>query len=132
MITGTLIALSMAIATHEGWNPTSGGGSDGTEPTVAYRNHNPGNLRTSVFEIAKRDGFAVFLNDQVGFAALVFDIWSKANGRTVTGLNGSSTIEELIRVWAPPHENNTENYIDVVERYTGLPRTTTLSTVIGK
>lgn len=132
MITATLIALALAMAKHEGWNALSGGGNDGLEPTVSYRNHNPGNLRTSVFELAKRDGFAVFLNDQVGFAALVFDIWSKANGRTVTGLTGSSTLEDLIRVWAPPIENDTENYIATIERSLGLPRTTTLSTIIGK
>lgn len=130
MITSTLIALALAIAKHEGWNPMAGGGANGTEPTVAYRNHNPGNLRSSVFEIGQRDGFAVFLNDQVGFAALVYDIWCKAQGKTVTKLTGASTIRDLIYVWAPPHENDTENYIRFVEMRTGLASTTTLGELI--
>lgn len=130
MITASLLAVALAIAEHEGWNPMTGGGANGTEPTVAYRNHNPGNLRSSVFEVGKRDGFAVFLNDQVGFAALVFDIWSKAQGKTVTKLNGASTLRDLVYVWAPPHENDTENYIKFVEMRTGLASTTTLGELI--
>lgn len=130
MITSTLIALALAIAEHEGWNPMTGGGNDGATPTVAYRNHNPGNLRSSVFEIGQRDGFAVFLNDQVGFAALVYDIWCKAQGKTVTKLTGASSIRDLVYVWAPPHENDTENYIKFVEMRTGLPSSTTLSQLL--
>ena len=130
MITASLLAVALAIAEHEGWNPMGGGGAAGAEPTVAYRNHNPGNLRSSVFEVGKRDGFAVFLNDQVGFAALVFDIWSKAQGKTVTKLNGASTLRDLVYVWAPPHENDTENYIRFVEMRTGLASTTTLGELI--
>lgn len=130
MITASLLAVALAIAEHEGWNPMAGGGANNTEPTVAYRNHNPGNLRSSVFEVGKRDGFAVFLNDQVGFAALVFDIWSKAQGKTVTKLNGASTLRDLVYVWAPPHENDTENYIKFVEMRTGLASTTTLGELI--
>jgi hypothetical protein len=130
MITQTLILLALAIAEHEGWNPMEGGGVAKEEPTIAYRNHNPGNLRSSVFETGKRDGFAVFLNDQVGFAALVYDIWCKAQGKTVTKLNGDSTIAEFIAVWAPPHENDTENYVKFVEMRTGLPASTTLGQLL--
>lgn len=132
MITSTLLALALAIAEHEGWNPMTGGGDEGTEPTVAYRNHNPGNLRSSAFETGKRDGFAVFINDQVGFAALVYDIWCKAQGKTVTKLSGASTIRDFIFVWAPPSENDTENYIKFVEMRTGLSASTTLGELISK
>lgn len=130
MITQSIILVALAIAEHEGWKPMGGGGSNGSQPSVAYRNHNPGNMRSSVFEIGKRDGFSVFLNDQVGFAALVYDIWCKANGKTVTKLNGASTIRDLIYVWAPPHENNTENYVKFVEQRTGLRSDTTLGKLL--
>lgn len=130
MITNSIISLALAIAVHEGWDPLKGGGATSTQPTVAYRNHNPGNLRSSPFEVGKRDGFAVFLNDQVGFSALVYDIWAKANGKTSTGLSGVSTIEDFIHVWAPANENDTEAYIDFVCSRTGFTRDTTLGSLL--
>lgn len=130
MITATLLSLAIAIAEKEGWNAVRNGGVNGNEPTIAYRNHNPGNLRWSPFMLEERDGFAVFLNDGVGFAALVWDIWSKARGNTSTGLDANSTIEQLIHVWAPPHENDTEKYIEFVCNRTGLDRDTKLSALI--
>ncbi|MFQ5751800.1 MAG: hypothetical protein ACE5HI_07370 [bacterium] len=126
MITNRLIRLATAIARKEGWGPVSGGGTTGSDPTVAYRNHNPGNLRSSPFMLATRDGFAVFLNDEIGFFALVWDLWKKANGETRTGLTEESTLGDLINVYAPPSENNTPTYINQMERWLGIPRDTKL------
>ena len=43
----------------------------------------------------------------------------------VTGYNGMinkfNTIEKIIRRWAPPTENATQNYIDFVSKDTGIP-----------
>lgn len=131
-MTNTLFLLCFAMATHEGWFPMQGGGINGNEPSLSYRNHNPGNLRKSQFAIGERGGFAVFENDIIGFMAMAWDIHAKARGNTVTGLNGESTIADLIKVWAPPIENDTEAYISHVELLTGMSRKTQLKTIIGK
>lgn len=41
--------------------------------------------------------------------------------------NGCNTIEDIISRWAPPCENNTENYIEFVENETLIPRDLTLT-----
>lgn len=106
MITGMqkLDALMMAMAYHEGWQSpldtkTPGG-------SRAFRNHNPGNLRSSIFASGEQDGYAVFKNDHIGWIALHYDILKKARGETSTGLNGKSTIRELIFKYAPAGDNN--------------------------
>lgn len=120
--------LMYAIAEHEGWHPPGPGVAEGG--SRAYRNHNPGNLRSSPFAHSIEDNFAVFRNDFVGFMALHWDLMQKAKGNTVTGLNGQSTIRDLLYVWAPPSDNNdTEAYIASVEKYMGLPATTTLEVI---
>jgi hypothetical protein len=120
--------LMLAIAEHEGWDPpgpkTPPGGSR------SYRNHNPGNLRTSPFSYATVDGFAAFRSDFVGFMALHWDLMQKARGNTVTGLNGQSTVRDLIYTWAPPSDNNdTESYLHAVIKKTGFQEITTLTEI---
>lgn len=119
-------ALMLAIAEHEGWHPPADNDTSGG--SRAYRNHNPGNLRKSPFAHSIVDNFAVFNSDFVGFMALHWDLMQKAHGNTVTGLNGQSSIKDLIYVWAPPSDNNdTEAYLASVVKKTGLPATTTLA-----
>jgi hypothetical protein len=121
-------ALMEAIAEHEGWNPPDADSTSGG--SRAYRNHNPGNLRSSPYAHSVVDGFAVFRNDFVGFMALHWDLMQKAKGNTVTGLNGQSSIRDLIYKWAPPSDNNdTEAYVRSVEKYMGVPASTTLAEV---
>lgn len=122
--------LMRAIAQHEGWlTPGEQGHENGS---VAYRNHNPGNLRKSPFAAGERNGFAFFRNDFVGWNALQWDLMQKARGNTSTGLTGSSTLRQLITVFAPPSDNNdTEAYIAAVVKETGLPETTTLAEIFG-
>jgi hypothetical protein len=103
-ITTKLSQFMEAIATYEGWFlPWEKGLPNGS---VSFRNNNPGNLRSSVFESTKKDGFSVFRNDMIGWLALQFDLIQKAKGNTVTSLNGMSTLSEFCEVWAPEADNN--------------------------
>lgn len=120
--------LMLAIAEHEGWfSIASGAHPAGSR---AYRHHNPGNLRASPFADRVVEGFAVFRNDFVGFNALQWDLMQKARGQTSTGLNGKSTIRDLIKVWAPAEDNNNvEEYIEAVVKITGMKEETTLEEI---
>lgn len=118
--------LMMAMAEHEGWSHETEDTAIGG--TRSYRNHNPGNLRASPFASKIVDNFAVFRNDMVGWQAFHWDLLQKARGNTSTGLNGQSTIRDLIYKWAPPTDNNdTEAYINAVEKSSGLKASTTLA-----
>lgn len=118
--------LMMAMAQHEGWLlPDEEKNQKGSR---SYRNHNPGNLRASPFASKIEDNFAVFRNDMVGWQAFHWDLMQKARGNTSTGLNGQSTIRDLIYKWAPPSDDNdTEAYIKAVVASSGLPASTTLA-----
>lgn len=100
-------------------------------PSVSYRNHNPGNLRLSPFALGVRDGHAYFLNDDIGFYSLMWDIWMKAQGRTATRLDGNATIEDLITVWAEAPGKTRANYIAHVEKRTGMSKNTKLKDIIN-
>jgi len=122
--------LMLAMTDFEGWTPpnknTPKGGS------MSYRNHNPGNLRNSPFASSTQDGFAVFRSDFVGFMAFHWDLMQKAHGNTVTGLNGKSTLRELIYKWAPPNDNNdTEKYLQYVILKSELNANTTLNEIFA-
>jgi hypothetical protein len=69
--------------------------------SVAFRNHNPGNIK-----YGPGGAFKVFDTALEGYAALVRDI----------GANTGKTLREFISKYAPPIENNTDIYIDVVSR----------------
>lgn len=131
MITPKLKKVAKAIQEFEGWSP---GEPDGkgirANPSVSYRNHNPGNLRGSPFAIGKRDGFVYFLDSEVGFFALVWDLWMKCQGRTQTKLKPTSQLAELITVYAPVSENETAMYIDFIEMRTGISRATQIKDLI--
>ena len=118
----------LAMAEFEGWHPPNKSITPGG--SRSYRNHNPGNLRSSPFESGRRGGFSFFRNDFVGWMAFHWDLMQKARGNTVTGLNRKSTIEQLIKVWAPASDgNDPRRYIDFVEKRSGLKRTTTLGQI---
>jgi hypothetical protein len=123
--------LLLAIAHHEGYFPPGVNGYE--NGSIAWRNKNPGNLRWSPYEIEKRNGFSVFESDMMGWYALYWDIFQKAHGQTRTKLNGESTVEELIRVWAPPEDNNnTEKYIESVEKNSGISRDEKLNAIFER
>lgn len=111
-------------------------GSDGniyehSGGTIAWRNNNPGNLRgyKSVFGQgaigvgggATKDapGFAIFPDADTGWRAMV-DLLSNDSYQKLT-------IEGAINRYAPPSENNVENYLKALEKQTGFPRTTPMN-----
>ena len=111
--------LAWGIMECEGWlNPfetkTPGG-------SRSYRNHNPGNLRGSPFAAGISDGYAVFNTDFDGMNALQWDLRQTARGNSSTGLNGESTLADLVRVWAPASDNNKpESYLQTLCKFTGF------------
>lgn len=117
--TYTLGKLLMAMARFEGWEiPSEKNSFRGSR---SYRNNNPGNLRSSIFECGTIDNFAVFKNDLIGWNAFQYDIIQKCKGKTKTGLTPNSTIKDLINTWAPSSDgNHTQNYINFVCKETGL------------
>ncbi len=120
MITNNLIKLTNAMAEFEGWKPDGNFDKQAQFPSVAYRNHNPGNLRSSVFMLGQRDGFAFFLSDMVGMFAMQYDIMQKARGKTVTTLTGFSTISDLIQIYSASEGDELNNYIQHVVKATGF------------
>ncbi|HNY24982.1 MAG TPA: hypothetical protein PKJ33_00325 [Alphaproteobacteria bacterium] len=89
------------------------------KPSLSFRNNNPGNLRFSEFTIRhgathESNGFAVFPNYEVGFAALC--ALFKTKSYRELGLYYA------VHRYAPASENNTENYIKFIENQTGFSR----------
>lgn len=132
MINKDIIKLGNAIAEYEGWIPNNNNKSERLESSISYRHHNPGNLRHSIFEIGNKNGFAYFENDTIGLCALYYDLAQKARGNTVTKLGPKSTIKELLEVYAPKIENDTDCYIDFIEMRTGFKRDETLDRFLIK
>lgn len=134
--------LAEAIMWREGWKPG----------TRAYRNCNPGNLRWSKFECSHEDDpkygrYSIFPTFATGWDALVFDLKSKCFGRTVgwfdrdgdgvkddgEGLGPTSTLLELIHVYAPHGDSNNPSayLLDVCER-AGLSPSDKLSSFVNE
>lgn len=130
MITQKLINLTNAMIEFEGWLPSGQGKLFNDPPSVSYRNHNPGNLRSSIFALGTRDGFAYFYNDITGIFAMRFDIMQKCKGRTVTDLTPDSTVRDLIKVYSAEDGATLQNYVDFVTRRTGLLPTTPIGYLI--
>ncbi|MEM9859404.1 MAG: structural protein [Bacteroidota bacterium] len=90
--------------------------------TRGIRNNNPGNLRITnigwkgkVPVSQNTDGaFEQFTSMVFGLRALMKDIINDYN------FDGRRTIAQLIHEFAPPHENNTQAYIDSVASHTGI------------
>ncbi len=92
--------------------------------TRAWRNNNPGNLEDGKF--ARNNGaigsdgrFAIFPDEAAGWNAMV-NLLSNDSYQKLT-------IEGAINRYAPPHENNVENYLKSLEKQTGFPRTTPMN-----
>ncbi len=101
----------------------------GSEVLVGYprgiRNNNPGNIektttlwRGEMPHFQNTDGrFKQFYNYAYGLRAAILNI--KAYFK-----KGYITPRQIINRWAPPGENNTDNYIRFVSKYTGVPENT--------
>lgn len=80
----------------------------------AYRNNNPLNIRYIGQSLAiggDNDNFAIFRTPEDGWEACFNDLKLKITGKSSTGLNGESTIEQLIRTWS---ETDQEEYLKYV------------------
>lgn len=84
--------------------------------TVAWRNHNPGNIDSG--KISKRhnqigavNDFAVFPDYQSGHDALIDLIKTRY---------WNSSIPEMMEYYAPKTENNTKSYIKFLQKMTGV------------
>lgn len=122
--------LMLAMSSFEGWHTPDH--SDFPTGSLAYRNHNPGNLRASPFASGTKGGYAFFRSDFIGWMAFHWDLMQKARGNTVTKLGPNSTLRDLIYTWAPPKDNNnTEKYLQEVMKDTGFPETITLKEIFS-
>lgn len=85
-----------------------------TAPTkaIGYRINNPLNIRYSTAnnwkgQTGEQSGFCVFDSPENGLRAAMVNLKSYRK-------KGVITIGDIISRWAPPTENNTQNYIDFV------------------
>jgi hypothetical protein len=104
-------SLAAAIACQEGWfEPLKDG-----MPNIPQELNNPGDL---VFDnqAGAMDGpyqdFAAWSTPQAGIVGLYRDLLAKI----AAGLS----LRQVIEVWAPPIENNTDNYLRNVQQWTGI------------
>lgn len=82
--------------------------------------NNPGNIRCNPAnnwqgQIGCNNGFVVFDSLFYGFRAMLKILINDINA-------GDDTINALIYQYAPPHENNTEAYINNVVNWSGVAR----------
>ena len=106
-------------------------GDDGTEEirsggSLSWRNNNPGNMRDTDFSdsegaIGEAHGFAVFPSEGVGTQAL--------EDLLQTGTYRSLTVEGAISRYAPPVENDTANYTNMIGQFTGIDPATQMSSL---
>ena len=78
-------------------------------------NNNPGNLR------GRGGEFQAFKSPKEGYNALVRDLKVKVSGnsgmmKAKLGKNYKPTLKNVLRVYAPPSENNTKHYISFVAK----------------
>ena len=90
----------------------------------AWRNNNPGTLEYGKFArnhgaIGSDGRFAIFPDATTGFKAMAELL--------ATSPYQKLTIEGAINRYAPPNENNVENYLKSIERQTGFPRSTPMN-----
>jgi len=91
--------------------------------TIASKRNNPGNLRP-----VGKSGFRYFKTLEDGYYALVKDITYKQTGRS-SYLKPESTVRELIYVYAPPFENNSKNYVNLVCKELNIDKDTPIKDV---
>lgn len=104
-----------------------------TTPSASIRgirNNNPFNIRKGSMWKGERPNqsdpaFEEFTSMEMGIRAGL-----KLIRNHVTGFGGKrkpmNSIAKLIAVWAPPTENNTDEYIRTVSRLSGIPKTRTI------
>ena len=84
----------------------------GVPKSVRYKN--PGNIRDP-----QTGDFIRFSSEEEGMAAMRNDLLIKVSGRSKV-MKGAPTLRNLIATWAPPSENDTENYTKFVSQKSGI------------
>jgi hypothetical protein len=88
----------------------------------AWRNNNPGNLRSSSLQAGTADGFAVFNTESEGNEAM----WRLLQSARYQGL----TLQELVNKYAPASDNNnTAAYMQAISGATGMAGNVRLSSL---
>jgi hypothetical protein len=84
------------------------------------RNNNPGNIRRTADKWVGMSADQSADPDFVVFDAPEYGIRALARIMRTHWENGSQTLRQLIELWAPPSENDTEAYLSDVTRHSGL------------
>ncbi len=88
------------------------------EIPLGLRNNNPGNIRDMGIcwegKIGCKKGFVVFDDIAWGIRAMII------NFHTSITIHGNDTLRKYITRYAPPQENDTEQYIYIVSKKTGI------------
>lgn len=113
-----LYELGEAIARYEGFY------KDGS---LAQRNNNPGNLRYVSWSTRKSgldsSNFAIYPTAEDG----LYDLYDLLMAKAEAGY----TLEELMHIYAPPVENNTNAYVAFVADELGVSPQVKLSTLLN-
>jgi len=95
--------------------------------TIAQRNHNPGNLVSSPYQIGVKDGFAAFATDGIGWMALKYQLQLIFDGKSKY-YRPDMTIQEFVNVWASTSpENERVAYAQYIANHFGVDVNTKLN-----
>lgn len=116
-----MIAAADGISEAEGWSPA--GKVDTVGGSRSYRNHNPGNIRSSEFQTGTdADGFAIFPTDEVGLYAMFRLLTLYVEG-AITGFQKGGSLFELLQIWTAEKDQAVlEQYVSKFEYVSGLKR----------
>ena len=82
--------------------------------------NNPGALRYSYLQLYQKNGFAVFVDYQTGWKALIHQLTISANGKS-SYYKPSGTVLDFCKVYAPSSDNNNpQNYANFIINYCGF------------
>lgn len=93
--------------------------SVGSDQARGIRNNNPLNLRRTDIDW-KGEKKVVTDQEFEEFETMMWGLRAGLRNMKTNFGRGNNTIRKLISVWAPSSENNTENYIDIVSKETGI------------
>ena len=131
MFSKKIFKIAYAISIAEGWfNPSALEGH--VVGSASYRNHNPGNLKTSIFEIDNTGDFSIFENDLVGYIALVHQLYLYASDKT-NFFPAGSTLYDAICVYNGTDRGSVEaeNYISIIEKVAGVSRNDSIESILN-
>lgn len=131
MFKSKLFKVAYAIIIAEGWKPRLYEGA--TDGTASYINHNPGNLRSSPFQLAEAPNqFSIFENDLVGFYAVAWQLWAYARGHNPLVPPKDTILDAIATYTALPYgSQDLENYITIIEKVGGVSRTDPIGSILN-